>query len=724
MPLDDHHHRNEALGSLVAGRHGDPFAVLGPHDGTIRVFLPQADSVNIISTDGTLLASCHRVHPEGVFEAVGLKKIPPQYMLRAAYGSDAVTMHDPYRFGPVLGEMDSWLLAEGRHKRAYEVLGAHLTEQDGTEGVSFAVWAPNASRVSVVGDFNHWDGRRHPMRYRQECGVWELFLPDVPAGSHYKYELLGPDGHRLPLKSDPYAFEMEMRPETASIVRKLPKVQETTDWAKHQTEAMSYDAPISIYEVHLGSWMRAEDGGFLDYDEIAQRLVPYVREMGFTHVEMLPVSEHPFDGSWGYQPIGLFAPSSRFGNASGFADLVGAFHQAGIGVLLDWVPGHFPSDAHGLAQFDGTHLYEHADPREGYHQDWNTLIYNFGRNEVLGTLTSNALFWIDRYGVDGLRVDAVASMLYRDYSRREGEWVKNQYGGRENLEAIAFLRQTNGFLQEDQAGAVTIAEESTAFPGVSHPIDEGGLGFHYKWNMGWMHDTLQYMSEDPLHRRHHHDKMTFGLVYAFSERFVLPLSHDEVVHGKGSLLGKMPGDEWQRFANLRSYYGFMWAHPGKKLLFMGGEIAQPTEWNHDTSIPWELLNEEKHAGVQRLVRELNTLYRTKSSLHQLDTRPEGFDWVIGDDRDNSVFAFLRKGEDKSKPVLCIANMTPRVLPDYRIGVPSPGTWKCLLSTDDQKFGGSGAGSKEMGTENHSAHGYSQSLALTLPPLATVFWSPE
>ncbi len=722
MPLGDDHALGDALASLAAGRHGDPFAILGPHHDVVRVFLPHADSVRLAKPNGKPLAAFEKVHPEGIFETTDLDGAPEDYRLLASYDGRDVVMDDPYRFGPVIGEMDSWLLAEGRHKRAYEILGAHPRSFEGTEGVSFAVWAPNASRVSVVGDFNGWDGRRFPMRHRRECGVWELFIPDVPLGSLYKYEILGPDGHRQPLKSDPFAFEMQKRPETASIVRRLPKLSDSSDLSSDRLRSMDYSEPVSIYEAHLGSWMRSDDGGFLSYDELAERLVPYVQEMGFTHIEMLPVSEHPFDGSWGYQPIGLFAPTSRFGDAAGFARLVQAFHGAGIGVLLDWVPGHFPSDAHGLMEFDGTHLYEHADPREGFHQDWNTLIYNFGRNEVLGTLTSNGLFWIDRYGVDGLRVDAVASMLYRDYSRKEGEWVPNQYGGRENLEAIAFLKQTNSFLREDQPGAVTIAEESTAFPGVSHPIDDGGLGFHYKWNMGWMHDTLEYMKENPLYRQHHHDKMTFGLVYAFSERFVLPLSHDEVVHGKGSLLGKMPGDEWRRFANLRAYYGFMWGHPGKKLLFMGGEIAQPTEWNHDASIPWDLLEDEKHAGVQRLVRELNTLYRKEPALHEKDTQPDGFAWVIGDDRDNSVFAFLRHGDDHDRPVLCIANMTPQVLTDYRIGVPKAGQWKRLLSTDDQTFGGSGAGNAAASTDDQASHGHAQSLNLTLPPLATSFWS--
>jgi 1,4-alpha-glucan branching enzyme len=721
MPLGDHSELQEAFAALAHGRHGDPFSVLGRHDDVVRIFRPGASSAVLTDAKGEDLSAFERVYPDGVFEASAEKLRNSDYRVRVTYQGEERLEDDAYRFGPLVGEMDAWLLAEGRHRRAYEVMGAHPGRREGAAGTSFAVWAPNASRVSVVGAFNGWDGRRHPMRLRRECGVWELFIPDVEPGSLYKYELLGPEGHLLPLKSDPFAFEMQKRPETASVVRSLPKANPPADWSRRRSEAFAKDAPVSIYEVHLGSWMRADDGGFLDYDTLSDKLVAYVERMGFTHVELLPVSEHPFDGSWGYQPIGLFAPTSRFGDAEGFARMVGAFHEAGIGVLLDWVPGHFPSDAHGLAQFDSTYLYEHADPREGYHQDWNTLIYNFGRNEVAGALVSNALFWTDRYGVDGLRVDAVASMLYRDYSRKADEWVPNQYGGRENLEAIAFLRQTNGFLREEYPGAVTVAEESTAFPGVSHPIEEGGLGFHYKWNMGWMHDTLEYMKEDPLYRQHHHDKMTFGLVYAFSESFVLPLSHDEVVHGKGSLLNKMPGDRWQKFANLRAYYGFMWAHPGKKLLFMGGEIAQEREWNHDGSVDWDLLEQPEHAGVQKLVKELNELYREEPALHQLDTRPDGFAWVIGDDRENCVFAFLRKGMEGSKDVLIICNMTPRVLTDYRIGVPSAGNWSRLLSTDDQGFGGSGAGEDEAETSPHPAHGYDQSLSLTLPPLATTFW---
>jgi 1,4-alpha-glucan branching enzyme len=712
------------IAELAHGLLGDPFSILGPHNGSVRAFFPEAEEATLLSGDGRSLKEAERIHHAGVFEAKLKGGAPQDYRWGVRWNGETIQVDDPYRFGRVLGELDIWLLAEGRHRRAYEVLGAHPRTMDGTEGVAFAVWAPNAMRVSVVGSFNNWDGRRHPMRFLRECGVWELFVPDVAEGSLYKYEILAANGQRLPLRSDPFAFEMEKRPETASVVRHLPQVSGDGEWAQRQSKQFAFDTPVSVYEVHLGSWLRSDDGGFLSYDELAERLVPYVSDLNFTHVELLPVSEHPFDGSWGYQPVGLFAPTSRFGDAAGFARLVEAFHKAGIGVILDWVPGHFPTDAHGLGSFDGTHLYEHGDPREGFHQDWNTLIYNFGRNEVAGTLVSNAVFWADRYGIDGLRVDAVASMLYRDYSRREGEWVPNQHGGRENLEAIEFLKRTNTALREEAPDTSTIAEESTAFPGVSHPISEGGLGFHYKWNMGWMHDTLEYMKEDSLYRSYHHDKMTFGLVYGYSEKFVLPLSHDEVVHGKGSLLGKMPGDDWQQFANLRAYYGFMWGHPGKKLLFMGGEIGQRREWNHDGSIDWHLLDEERHAGVQRLIRSLNEMYAVEPALHQRDTDPAGFAWVIGDDRENAVFAFLRKGEREHRPVLVISNMTPRVLTDYRIGVPVAGEWKCVLSTDEQRFGGSNAGTMEAASETFSAHGYETSLSLTLPPLATTFWVPK
>jgi 1,4-alpha-glucan branching enzyme len=627
-------------------------------------------------------------------------------------------IEDPYSFPPLLGETDVWLMAEGTHLRPFEVLGATPRTLQGVAGTAFAVWAPNAARVSVVGDFNGWDGRRHPMRLRRECGVWEIFLPGVGPGALYKYELRTADGQVLPLKMDPYARQSELRPATASVVAPLPPVVPESD---ERRRANAIDAPISLYEVHLGSWRRKEDGRWLDWDELAGTLIPYAADMGFTHLELLPVTEHPFDGSWGYQPLGLYAPTSRFGDAAGLRRFVERCHAAGLGVLLDWVPAHFPADAHGLARFDGTHLYEHADPREGFHPDWNTLIYNLGRTEVRNFLVGSALYWIERHGVDGLRVDAVASMLYRDYSRREGEWVPNVHGGRENLEAISFLRRMNQVVGEQRPQALMMAEESTAFPAVSRPPWAGGLGFHFKWNMGWMHDTLQHMARDPVHRRYHHGELSFGLHYAFSENFVLPLSHDEVVHGKGSLLGKMPGDRWQRFANLRACYGFMWAHPGKKLLFMGGEFAQEREWNHDASLDWHLLDDPAHAGVRRLVRDLNRLYRSTPALHQLDVDAAGFEWIVAGDAEHSVLAFLRRGRDRGACVLVVCNFTPTVRQAWRIGVPEPGVYAERLNTDSSHYGGSNVGAPfaEVTAEAVPCHGRPWSIGLTLPPLATV-----
>ena len=715
--MDGSTHPDDAFEALAQGRHGDPFAVLGPHDGTVRAFLPGAETAALVTPSGE--APMTRVHPGGVFEAPHEGR--DGYRLRWSGFGETHETEDPYRFGPLLGELDVYLLAEGRHRRSYEVMGGRPCTHEGAQGARFAVWAPGAHRVSVVGDFNGWDGRRHPMRLRRECGVWELFVPDLGAGATYKYEILGANGALLPLKADPYGFAAELRPKTASVLCAPPDLSPSEAWTKRRGEAAAKDAPVSVYEVHLGSWMRGEGNGYLTYDDLADKLIPYATDMGFTHLELMPISEHPFDGSWGYQPIGLFAPTARHGSPDDFARFVERCHEAGLSLILDWVPGHFPTDPHGLGRFDGTALYEHEDPRQGFHQDWNTLIYNYGRREVQNFLTSNALFWMDRYRIDGLRVDAVASMLYLDYSRKPGEWVPNRHGGRENLEAIETLQSTNHEAHEQFGGVVTIAEESTAWPGVSSPTSEGGLGFDYKWNMGWMHDTLSFMQTDPLYRAHHYDQMTFGLVYAFSESFVLPLSHDEVVHGKGSLLGKMPGDEWQRFANLRAYYGFMWGHPGKKLLFMGGEFGQVREWNHDQSLDWHLLGDARHAGLQSLVRDLNRLYQDEAALHQRDTQPEGFAWVIGDDRRNAVFAFLRHGEPGTEPVLVVSNMTPQVHHDYRVGVPTGGRWQRLLSTDDEAYGGSGVGGSLVDAEAHGAHGHEHSVSISLPPLATVFY---
>ena len=714
---------------ICTGRHGDPFSVLGPHareGGTsISAFLPGARQVEVLDTcSGHQIGMLEKHHADGFFEGTLAMPATASYGLQVQWDNyQTVWLEDAYRFGPVLGDMDVWLLSEGTHLRPYEILGANQRLMDGVTGTSFAVWAPNASRVSVVGDFNIWDGRRHPMRLRRECGIWEIFLPGVAIGARYKFEILAADGQVLPARADPYGRQAELRPATASMVAAMPALTRSSD-ARRQANAL--DAPISIYEVHLGSWRRIPDATsgaprWLTWDELAEQLVHYAQDMGFTHLELLPISEHPFDGSWGYQPIGLFAPTSRFGNAEGLVRFVARCHAAGIGVLLDWVPAHFPTDAHGLGNFDGSPLYEYADPREGFHNDWNTLIYNLGRTEVRNFLIGNALYWLERFGVDGLRVDAVASMLYRDYSRKPGEWIPNRLGGRENLETIDFLKRMNEVIGQERPEAVTMAEESTSFPGVSRPTFEGGLGFHYKWNMGWMHDTLQFMARDPVHRQHHQNEMTFGLAYAFSENFVLPISHDEVVHGKGSLLGKMPGDAWQQLANLRAYLGFMFGHPGKKLLFMGCEFAQVREWNHDQSLDWHLLDQPEHAGVQRLVRDLNQLYRATPALYQLDFAPAGFEWMDHQDAAHSVLGFIRRGLDTRSFILVVCNFTPAVQTAYRMGVPQPGDYLERLNTDSAHYGGSNSGTPlGMATaEPVGWHGQPHSILLTLPPLATV-----
>ena len=709
----------QAIADLVGAHASDPFALLGMHDRGGRLWvaamLPGAQAVEVISRAGAPLASLPRVHPDGLFDgplAQGAAR--GDYSLRVRWADGTQLIEDPYRFAPLLGEADAWLIAEGTHARLYEVLGAQPRRIDGIDGTGFAVWAPGARRVAVVGDFNSWDGRRHPMRLRRECGVWEIFLPGVAPGARYKYEIRGHDGELLPHKADPLARQSELRPATASIVAApgLPPVP--------PGPAAGRDRPLSIYELHAASWRRGADGRILGWEEIADRLLPYMQELGFTHIELLPVMEHPFDGSWGYQPTGLYAPTARHGTPAQFAAFVARFHAAGIGVLLDWVPGHFPSDAHALARFDGTHLYEHADPRQGLHRDWNTLIYNYGRNEVRNFLCANALYWVERFGLDGLRVDAVASMLYLDYSRPAGEWIANAEGGRENLDAVRFVRETNRALGVGFPQAISIAEESTAWPGVSRPIEHGGLGFSYKWNMGWMHDTLAYMRHDPVHRRHHHRLLTFGLIYAFDENFVLPLSHDEVVHGKGSLLAKMPGDRWQQFANLRLYFGFMWAHPGKKLLFMGGEFGQQAEWNHDSELDWAALADGGHLGVKRLVGDLNRLYRTLPALHECDCEPRGFEWIDFEDHEQSVLAFVRRGRDADAILLAILNFTPVPRHGYRVGVPRAGHYAEVLNTDAAWYGGSDLGNGgAVTTVAAPCHGRADSLTLTLPPLACV-----
>jgi 1,4-alpha-glucan branching enzyme len=731
MPFTDHD-----LAALLGARHPDPFAVLGMHadaDGDlwVRVLLPQAVDVVLRDTKTRRRVGALVQRPgTGLFEALlPRRRNPFDYRLEVRWSDGSAGLYgDAFRYGPLIGEHDLHFLGEGSHLRPFEVLGAHpLTLGEGVyaiEGVRFALWAPNASRVSVVGDFNGWDGRRHPMRSRGGSGLWEIFVPHAHPGDRYKFEIRTREGVVLPLKCDPYARAAQLRPQTASeVAAPLPPRRELP---AARAAANSRSAPIAIYEVHLGSWRRHPDGRFHSWDDLAAALPAYAADLGFTHLELLPVTEHPFDGSWGYQTLGLYAPTSRFGPPEGFVRFVDACRAKGLGLLLDWVPAHFPTDAHGLAQFDGTALFEYADPREGFHQDWNTLIYNFGRHEVRNFLVGSALYWIERMGVDGLRVDAVASMLYRDYSRLEGQWVPNVHGGRENLEAIGMLRRANEVVGIECPGAITVAEESTAFPGVSAPTYAGGLGFHFKWNMGWMNDTLRYMREDPVHRRWHHEKMTFGLVYAFSENFVLPLSHDEVVHGKGSLLQRMPGDDWQRFANLRAYYGFMWGHPGKKLLFMGQEFAQGGEWSHEGELPWGLLAQDRHAGVQRLVRDLNRVYRGHAALHRLDCDGRGFEWIAADDRDHSVFAWVRR-DDAGGLAVVACNFTPVPRAGFRLGVPDgPAAWREVLNTDSAHYGGSnvGNGAGPLAVQAVPAHGRAASIVLTLPPLATVFLVPQ
>ena len=713
---------------LQEARLSDPFAFLGLHEekgGLLcRAFVPWAGKLSVLDAkDGSLVAELPRATDDGLFTGKLDRPKRFAYRLRAEADGRVVDFEDPYRFGPTLGELDRHLLGEGRHQRAFETLGARPMTLDGVEGVGFAVWAPNASAVSVVGAFNDWDGRRHPMRLHPGIGVWDLFLPHVPAGAPYKFQLHGPNGELLPLKADPMARQAELPPANASVVPTPPAHQwQDSAWMSSRADRNTREAAISIYEVHLGSWRRHPDGKPLSYREMAEQLVPYVAGLGFTHLEVLPISEFPFDGSWGYQPIGLFAPTSRFGTPDDFRYLVDACHQHGLAIWLDWVPGHFPTDQHGLGLFDGTHLYEHADPRQGFHQDWNTLIFNYGRREVVNYLTANALSWLENFHLDGLRVDAVASMLYLDYSRKSDEWVPNKFGGRENLDAIDFLRRFNELVFEHAPGATTAAEESTAWPMVSAPTYLGGLGFGFKWNMGWMHDTLRYMAQEPIYRKYHHNDLTFGLLYAFTENFILPLSHDEVVHGKGSLIGKMPGDEWQKFANLRAYFGFMWAHPGKKLLFMGGEFGQVREWNHDGQLDWHLLDQTPHAGLSQLVRDLNFLYREAPALHRLDAIPEGFAWVDATDSDQSVLSFLRFDAGRQTMALVVCNFTPVPRHGYRVGVPRGGYWQERLNTDAACYGGSDLGNGGGVTaEPVPHHGHDQSVVLTLPPLATLIF---
>jgi len=718
--------REEDVDAIAAARQKDPFAVLGPHltgaGWAIRAFVTEALKVRAITREGAPIAELERRKGD-FFEAL----IPgatrrPVYRLEVTRAGGLDSYEDAYAFGPALGPLDDYLLVEGAHRQLYRRLGAQIARHEGADGILFAVWAPNASRVSVVGDFNQWDGRKCQMRKRIDSGLWEIFIPHIGAGEVYKYEIVSADGVLQPLKADPFGFEAEMRPSTASIVARTSDFSWTDgDYLEARQRGEARRLPMSIFEVHLGSWRRGDGGRFLTYDELADQLIPYVVDLGFTHLELLPITEHPLDMSWGYQPIGLFAPTRRFGAPDGFARFVDRAHAAGLGVILDWVPAHFPTDQHGLAHFDGGPLYEHADWRKGFHPDWNTAIYDFGRREVANFLYASALYWIDRYHVDGLRVDAVASMLYLDYSRKPGEWLPNAEGGNENRDAIAFLKRANELVYGAFPGAMTIAEESTAFAGVTRPTSFGGLGFGFKWNMGWMHDTLEYMGRDPIYRRWSHDKMTFGLLYAFAENFILPISHDEVVHGKGSVVGKMPGDEWQRFANARAYYGFMWGHPGKKLLFMGQEFGQTSEWNSDEALPWWLLDHWPHRGLQALLRDLNRLYRQTPALYARDCEAEGFRWIVVDDQAQSALAFLRMGADGDAPVAVISNFTPEVREGYRVGLPLPGRWREALNTDAELYGGSNVGNLgAVVAEARPLHGFAASAALTLPPLATLF----
>jgi 1,4-alpha-glucan branching enzyme len=723
------------LEQLVAGEHGDPHHVLGAHsdgDGTVvRGYRPDAEAMTVVLPDGQRVGMT-REHPAGIFRAHLEQPVTEVtergYQLETRYPNGATfTIDDPYRFWPTLGDLDLHLIGEGRHEQMWCNLGAHVRHHQGVTGTSFVVWAPNARGARVVGDFNSWDGRLHPMRRLGTSGLWELFLPDVHPGQKYKYEIIDANG-MLRLKADPFAFATENPPGTASVIWSSDYQWNDDGWLQARAESDPLHRPFAVYECHLGSWRTVPEEGDrpLTYRELAEQLPGYLNEHGFTHVEFLPVAEHPFSPSWGYQVSAYYAPTARFGTPDDFKFLVDRLHQAGIGVIVDWVPAHFPKDDFALARFDGTALYEHADPRQGEHPDWGTLVFNFGRNEVRNFLLANALYWVAEYHIDGLRVDAVASMLYLDYSREEGQWIPNRFGGRENLEAVEFLKEFNTTVLGKHPGVVTIAEESTAWPMVSRPTYVGGLGFVFKWNMGWMHDTLDYFSHEPIHRKYHHHELTFGMLYAFTENFCLPLSHDEVVHGKGSLLQKMPGDRWQQLANLRALFAWMWAHPGKKLLFMGAEMAQDREWAHDRSLDWHLLEHPSHEGVDKLLKTLNLLYQERPALWEQDFEWTGFSWIDANDTDQSVLSFLRypSDRDNGRPLACIANLTPVPREGYRIGVPRGGWWREVLNTDAADFWGSGLVNGSVCADGYAWHGHDQSLALTLPPLGVVWLEPE
>ncbi len=730
-----------AIAPVVHGYHHNPFEVLGPHEIVesgrralaIRAYLPESQQVWLVDQQHGISQPMRRIHPAGLYEAICNPEIYDRELghtyqfCSVNQAGEQTTMHDPYSFPELLTDYDLHLLGEGRHWDSYRRLGAHRREIHGIQGINFAVWAPNAESVSVIGDFNGWDRRKHAMRKHIPGGIWELFIPDMQVGTLYKFSVKARGGNVVE-KCDPYGFAAELPPRTANIVADIDSYQWGDDhWMQERKHLNALTAPISIYEVHLGSWNRNHDGGspWLNYRELAHRLAAYCEKMGFTHIELMPVSEHPFTGSWGYQTVGYYAATSRYGSPEDFQYFVDHLHQHNIGVLIDWVPAHFPKDSHGLDFFDGTALYEHADPRQGEHPDWGTKIFNYGRNEVRNFLTSNALFWLDKYHIDGLRVDAVASMLYLDYSRNAGEWIPNQYGGRENLEAIHFVKEFNEQIHLQYPGVLTFAEESTAWGGVSRPTYLGGLGFSMKWNMGWMNDTLRYFRHEPIHRGYHHDELTFSLIYAFTENFVLPFSHDEVVHGKGSLLDQMPGDLWQRFANLRLLYGYQWTHPGKKLTFMGGDIAQWNEWNYDGDLQWDLLQWETHQGIQRMMADLNRLYVTEPALHQQDFDHTGLEWVDCHNHNDSVLVYLRRGTNPSDFVLVACNFTPVVRPNYRIGVPEGGWYEEIFNSDSEYYGGSNVGNYPgLEAEASESHGRPFSLVMTLPPLAVAVFKPR
>jgi 1,4-alpha-glucan branching enzyme len=719
----------EALQKLLALRHPDPHSVLGAHPTPsgvfVRVYRPDAQRVEVEAL-GKRYPLEARTDAPGIFEGrLPMIQVPPYVVLVDYPGSASFSLRDPYAFLPTLGPSDLHFVGEGTHRRLWERLGAHPMQHQGVFGTAFVVWAPNADGVSVVGDFNGWDGRLNPMRSMGESGLWELFVPDVNEGTRYKYEIHPKHGGPF-LKADPLALRTEVPPLTASVVHHLHHFRWNDEpYLARRKQGSALQKPMSIYEVHVGSWRVVPEEGNrpLTYRELGPQLAAHVKKLGFTHVELLPIAEHPFGGSWGYQVSSYYAPSARFGHPDDFRHFVDTMHAHDIGVIVDWVPGHFPRDAFALAKFDGTSLYEHADPRKGAHPDWGTLIFNFGRNEVRNFLIANALFWCSEYHIDGLRVDAVASMLYLDYSRAPGEWIPNRFGGRENDEAISFLRELNNTLQAQHPDVLVMAEESTSWPQVSGPTKNGGLGFTHKWNMGWMHDTLKYFEKDPVHRKWHHHQLTFGLLYAFSENFVLPLSHDEVVHGKRALLSKMPGDEWQQFANLRALYAWMWAHPGKKLLFMGGEFGQRSEWNASHSLDWHLLGYERHQKLMHFVATLNETYQREGALFETDFHPPGFQWIQADAADNSVYAFVRRGRNPWREIVCVANLTPVVRHDYRIGIPSGGYWGEILNTDDAQFGGGGVSNAPMKADRKPWDGHPGSLSLTLPPLGVLWLSP-